>query len=58
MGKRRNPPRPKPPPRRPDKAAKERLRLLLKEWDDSGRIKTSAYYRLQSQLEGGNDEAG
>lgn len=54
MGKRRNPPKAKVKPlRKLDKAGEERLKRLLKEWDDSGKMKTSAYYRLQSQLLGG-----
>lgn len=52
MGKRRNPPKAKPGRRPLDKAGEERLRKLLKEWDDSGKIKTSAYYRLEAQLYG------
>lgn len=38
------------------RAGKDRLRALLKEWDESGKPKTSAYYRLQSQLAGSDDE--
>lgn len=40
----------------PDKAT--RIRTMIADWDASGAIKTSAYYRLQSMLADATVDAG
>ena len=41
------------PPARRTKEAEKHLRKIIEEWDASGRVKTSAYWRLLGQLEEG-----